>query len=48
VILETATKSRQERAAAKAEKEASDRSEALAKYYADEQLSQKAASDKRK
>jgi len=47
-LLETATKSRQERAAAKAEKEARDRSDALAKYYADEQLSQKAASDKRR
>ena len=48
VILETATKSREERATAKAEKEAREQREALAKYYADEQLSQKAASDKRK
>ena len=48
VLLEKATKARQESAAAKAEKEARDRSDELAKYYADEQLRQKAASDKRK
>jgi hypothetical protein len=48
VILETATKSRQERESAKAEKEAREQREALAKYYADEKLAQKAASDKRK
>jgi hypothetical protein len=48
VLFEKATKARQEREAAKVEKEARDRSEALAKYYADEQLRQKAASDKRK
>lgn len=47
-LLEKATKARQERAAAKAEKEAREQREALAKYYADEQLAQKAASDKRR
>jgi hypothetical protein len=48
VLLAKATKVRQEREAARVEKEERDRAEALAKYYADEQLSQKAASDKRR
>ena len=47
-LLEKATKTRQEREAAKAEKEAREQREALEKYYADEQLAQKAASDKRR
>jgi hypothetical protein len=48
VLFEKATKSIQERQSAKAEKEEREQREALAKYYADEQLAQKAASDKRK
>jgi len=48
VLFEKATKSIQERESAKREKEERAQREALAKYYADEQLSQKAASDKRK
>jgi len=48
VLFEKATKSIQERETTKREKEERAQRDALAKYYADEQLRQKASSDKRK